>query len=109
MVRPGPARQGSGLRAWLLAYPGTGVVYARFAPVEWDDAGLDRLAGLVRDTRAIAVEREGSLVVEAAPVGLKQRLDVWGEIGAPLRLMRALKEKLDPTATLNPGRYVGGI
>jgi glycolate oxidase FAD binding subunit len=57
----------------------------------------------------MSVEREGSLVVEAAPVGLKQRVDAWGEIGPQLKLMRALKEKLDPTAALNPGRYVGGI
>jgi glycolate oxidase FAD binding subunit len=103
------ALQTSGLEAWLLAYAGTGLVYARFAATDWDDPQLDRLATLVREIRAIAVEREGSLVIETGPVGLKQRVDAWGEIGPPLRLMRALKEKLDPTGTLNPGRYVGGI
>ena len=103
------ALQASGLDAWLLAYAGTGLVYARFAETGWNDSQLDRLATLVREVRAIAVEREGSLVIESGPVGLKQRVDAWGEIGPPLRLMRALKEKLDPTATLNPGRYVGGI
>jgi glycolate oxidase FAD binding subunit len=34
---------------------------------------------------------------------------VWGDAGSGLSLMRALKAKLDPKNTLNPGRYVGGI
>jgi glycolate oxidase FAD binding subunit len=36
-------------------------------------------------------------------------LDVWGDPGSSVVLMRALKAKLDPKNTLNPGRYVGGI
>ena len=48
-------------------------------------------------------------MVECGPLGLKQRLDVWGEIGPPLRLMKALKDQLDPRGTLNPGRFVGGL
>jgi len=40
---------------------------------------------------------------------LKRALDVWGDPGSSIGLMRALKAKLDPHNTLNPGRYVGGI
>jgi glycolate oxidase FAD binding subunit len=50
-----------------------------------------------------------SLVVQRLPLELKTGLDVWGDPGASLALMRALKEKLDPRGTLNPGRYVGGL
>jgi FAD/FMN-containing dehydrogenase len=36
-------------------------------------------------------------------------LDAWGEPGDMLPLMCAIKQQLDPAATLNPGRFVGGI
>jgi glycolate oxidase FAD binding subunit len=98
-----------GLEASLLAHAGTGLVYARFARRDWGGEDLDQLAAVVADARSFAVEREGSLVVETCPTALKRRVDVWGEIGPPLKLMQSLKERLDPRGTLNPGRYVGGI
>jgi glycolate oxidase FAD binding subunit len=98
-----------GCPATLVAQAGTGLVYGRLEPSEWSDADLDQLAALVRDLRAFAVERGGSLVLESCPVALKERVDVWGEVGPSLDLMRSLKEKLDPRGTLNRGRYVGGI
>jgi len=50
-----------------------------------------------------------SLVIQRCPLETKRQLDVWGDPGASLALMRALKAKLDPHHTLNPGRYVGGL
>ena len=41
--------------------------------------------------------------------GFQRSIDVWGDVGSSLALMRALKQQLDPKNTLNPGRYVGGI
>lgn len=51
----------------------------------------------------------GSLVVLRCPAAIKPRIDVWGTSGDALALMRRVKERFDPEATLNPGRYVGGI
>ena len=93
----------------LHAHAGLGLAYARFPSDEWSDQDLDGLARLVREARAYAVQREGSLVVESGPPGLKQRVDAWGEVGPALKLMRRIKEQLDPKSSLNPGRYVGGI
>jgi glycolate oxidase FAD binding subunit len=60
--------------------------------------------------RVVALGRENaSLVVQRCPTVLKRSVEVWGDPGPSLALMRALKEKLDPNNTLNPGRYVGGI
>jgi glycolate oxidase FAD binding subunit len=44
-----------------------------------------------------------------APEKLRAGLDVWGAPPASLPLMRALKNRFDPSGTLAPGRYVGGI
>lgn len=49
------------------------------------------------------------MVVENCPPDLKDHLDVWGDVGPALDIMRRLKSALDPHDTLNPGRFVGGI
>ncbi len=59
--------------------------------------------------RAIARERAGSLVVERCPAHLKSPVDVWGDVGDAIGIMRRIKAKLDPAGILNPGRFVGGI
>ncbi len=62
----------------------------------------------VAELRSLALDRQGSLVVTDAPPALAGALDPWGPAPA-LVLMRRVKEQFDPHATLNPGRFVGGI
>jgi glycolate oxidase FAD binding subunit len=51
---------------------------------------------------------QGYCVVEYAPVALRQQLDVWGEAPGQ-QLLRLYKQRFDPQAVLNPGRYVAGL
>jgi glycolate oxidase FAD binding subunit len=91
-----------GCVAW--AHAGNGIAYAACDQVPEAESLLE----LRR--RVVALGRENaSLVVQRCPTVLKRSVDVWGEPGPALVLMRALKQKLDPNNTLNPGRYVGGI
>ncbi len=46
---------------------------------------------------------------EWAPLAVKERVAVWDAAGPTLRLMKGIKERLDPGGILNPGRFVGGI
>ena len=48
-------------------------------------------------------------MVEACPPALGGGLDVWGPTRDDFPLMQALKAQFDPTGTLNPGRFLGGI
>jgi glycolate oxidase FAD binding subunit len=50
----------------------------------------------------------GTLTVLRQPAG-RAPIDVWGNPGDTLPLMRAIKQRFDPKGTLNPGRFVGGI
>jgi glycolate oxidase FAD binding subunit len=61
------------------------------------------------ELRAAAQARGGQMVILRAPDEVKEKLDVWGEVGTTARLMRELKKKFDPHALLNPGRFVAGI
>lgn len=86
--------------ARLLAQPASGVVDVRVrAP-----SAVETLSRL-RD----AAGAEGQVVVAAAPVAVKQGVDIWGPPPPGFSIMRALKHALDPNGILNPGRFVGGI
>ena len=87
-----------------LAYPTTGLVLAQLS-----DAPVEQLMSAIEEARRQAAKAGGSLVVVAAPVAVKERIDVWGHAGSALPLMRCLKEQFDPQGTLNPGRFVGGL
>jgi len=87
----------------VWAHAGNGVAYAAcHAPSD---------STVLRDLRAevAALGANASLVIQRCPTSLKRAVDVWGDPLSSVALMRALKAKLDPNNTLNPGRYVGGI
>ena len=50
----------------------------------------------------------GSLAVVFRPAKM-EAFDAWGSPGDSLPLLKAVKSRLDPSSTLNPGRFVGGI
>ena len=88
-------------RVW--AHAGNGVAFAA------SDA-VPSASVLLEIRKAVGdLGENASLVIQRCPTDLKRAIDVWGEVGPSLAVMRALKQKLDPKGTLNPGRYVGGI
>jgi glycolate oxidase FAD binding subunit len=87
-----------------VAYPTTGLVVVSTAETD-----IDRLTDIISEARAFAESAGGSLIVTSAPVEVKDRVDVWGDAGSALPVMRRLKEQFDPRRTLNPGRFVGGL
>jgi FAD/FMN-containing dehydrogenase len=36
-------------------------------------------------------------------------MDVFGDVGSAIAVMRRIKNQYDPTNTLNPGRFAGKI
>jgi glycolate oxidase FAD binding subunit len=87
----------------VWAHAGNGVAYAACdAPVD-----AEVLLAVRREVQSLG--DNASLVVERCPVALKHAIDVWGDPGPSVALMRAIKARLDPKNTLNPGRYVGGL
>lgn len=51
----------------------------------------------------------GFLSILAAPLAIKQELDVWGYNGNARELMRRIKQQFDPENVLSKNRFVGGI
>lgn len=61
------------------------------------------------DLRRWCESQGGFLTVLAAPLEIKQKLDVWGYNGNSLDIMRRIKQQFDPQNIFNPHRFVGGI
>src|SRR5262249_48090498 len=91
------------LNPTVWAHAGNGVAYAAC------DVPSNAEPLRVARHRVQSLRENASVGVERCPVDLKREIDVWGEPGPSVALMRAIKAKLDPRSTLNPGRYVGGI
>ncbi len=91
---------GVGLRC--LAHAASGVV--RIAVPR-----ADVVAPLVGALRPGLEAVGGSLVVERATPAVKHAVDVWGDPGPGIALMRRVKETFDPAGLFAPGRFVGGL
>ena len=68
----------------------------------------DNLHRALSILRADLEKLGGSLAVVHRPASMRA-FDAWGSPGDSLPLMKAVKSRLDPSSTLNPGRFVGGI
>lgn len=90
--------------ATVAAYPGSGIVYGC-----WKGPNVPSNKELVALRRLAVESGRGALVLQRAPVELKQLLDVWGEPREDFQLMQRLKQQFDAAGTLNPGRYLGGL
>ena len=93
----------SGLRVLASARAGNGVIISSL------DGEIPALVEAVGSLRNLVNSLDGTLVVHDASPDLKSQVDVWGEVGTPLRIMKRLKSLFDPNNIFNPGRFVGGI
>ncbi|MGC2210788.1 MAG: FAD-binding oxidoreductase, partial [Candidatus Korobacteraceae bacterium] len=90
--------------SWTLLLNSTGLAWLRV-----DTADSAPMADFLASLRAFLAPTGGTAVLLHASPALRQKVDVWGDIGNALPLMRRLKEQFDPQAILNRGRFVGGI
>ena len=98
-------RQGCGVG--MVIGPGRGVIICQVSGLDIDDS--EAAGSVVNGLRGMVESVGGYAVVERCPTQAKKRLDVWGDAGPGLVVMRRLKEQMDPKRLLNPGRFVGGI
>ncbi len=86
-----------------VCQPGYGMMSAH-----WFDADMS-LGDSLRRARDAVRSVGGSLIVERAPLSVKDQFDMWDYNGESLEVMRRLKAQYDPSGILNPNRFAGGI
>jgi len=93
----------------LVCHCGNGILYSYVLVGEQVQSRKNSLIELIEKLTTLAVKGEGNLVVESSPLEIKEKVDVWGQPRSDLRIVRRLKQEIDPAGILNPGRFVGGI
>jgi len=82
---------------------GVGSVFCR---VSGADA---RVAEAVGQARSVLAPLGGRLLVAAGSPALRRAVEPWGAPEAAAPLSRTIKARMDPTSTLNPGRFCYGL
>jgi glycolate oxidase FAD binding subunit len=95
---------GHGLRSTLAAHAGMGIATAVLG-----GGDASAVVATLTEWRALVNGLGGHAALQWAPLGVKERVSVWDAAGPDVRIMKGIKEKLDPRGILNPGRFVGGI
>lgn len=87
-----------------------GIIYYALLP-ENDSAATSGFAIAVKELMEAAANQKGSdrPMIEWCPTHLKAKVNVWGDAGEDLPLMRLVKKIFDPQGIMSPGRFAGGI
>lgn len=89
---------------WASAAHALGVGWLRL-----EGANDEALLAAALRLRTDVESQHGSFSLLVCPPGIKERIDVWGSAGTAAGLMQRVKERFDPQAIMNPGRFVSGI
>jgi glycolate dehydrogenase FAD-binding subunit len=109
LAEAGSAIRAAGLRLVTAAHAGNGVARLLLIPAEGAAGDAGRAVKALALLRDAARAANGELVLEWAPLAVKEEISVWDTPSPALRLMQGIKAQLDPQGIMNPGRFVGGI
>jgi glycolate oxidase FAD binding subunit len=98
-----------GLRLVAAAHAGNGIATLVLAGGEGEPPGVAATVKALGALRDQARALSGELVVEWAPLAVKEEVSVWDAASPAVRIMQRIKAQLDPKGIMNPGRFVGGI
>lgn len=89
----------------IQCHAGNGIIRAHLL----GEASLHSLSPRLAHLRREAVRLGGNVVLSRCPTDWKAELPVWGEARGDWPIMREVRRALDPTGSMNPGRFLGMI
>jgi glycolate oxidase FAD binding subunit len=93
----------------IQVHAGNGICLAGLLIDQKDTAATDKAVAAMGQLLGRCREVNGNLVIQSAPTEVKGKLKMWGEIGSDFVVMKRLKDQLDPTGIMSPGRFVEGL
>jgi FAD/FMN-containing dehydrogenase len=92
-----------------LAHAGSGICLINLFIDQNDNSSMDKAVEAMAQLLERSREAGGNMIIQSAPTQVKKRLKVWGEVGSDFIVMKRLKDQLDPSRIMSPGRFVGGL
>ena len=100
----------SGIQHTLLTHAGSGLSLLNLMSIDpLDDSWENKVLRVADGLMKICRKEGGSLIFRKPPEGLNEKLPIWGAPGPDWPIMRRIKERMDPTRIMSPGRFVGGL
>lgn len=93
----------------LQTHAGNGICLTGLLIDQKDTAATNKAVAAMGQLLGRCREMDGNLVIQSAPTQVKGKLNMWGEIGSDFVVMKRLKDQLDPTGMMSPGRFVEGL
>lgn len=90
-------------------HAGNGICHTGLLIDKKDTAATDKAVAALGQLLGRCREVDGNLIIQSAPADVKDKLKIWGEIGSHFVVMKRLKNQLDPTGIMSPGRFVEGL
>ena len=99
----------NGIEHAILAHAGSGICLINLLIDRSGNGLMDKVTEAMGQFLARSRKAGGNMIIQSAPIHVKKRLKVWGEVGSDFVVMKRLKEHLDPSGIMSPGRFVGGL
>ena len=93
----------------ILAHAGSGICLISLLMNPGSNGLMDKAVKAMRQLLERSREAGGNMIILRAPTRVKNRLKVWGDSGSDFVVMKRLKDQLDPSGIMCPGRFVGGL
>ena len=93
----------------VQTHAGNGICFTGLLIDHKDTAATDKAVEAMGQLLGHCREVDGNLVIQSAPTEVKGKLKMWGETGSDFVVMKRLKDRLDPTGIMSPGRFVEGL
>ena len=93
----------------ISANAGCGVCTISLLMDEGGNGSADKAVEIMGKLLEHSRKAGGNLVIQHAPADIKKDLSIWGEMPPDFVVMKRVKEKVDPSGIMSPGRFVGGL
>jgi FAD/FMN-containing dehydrogenase len=93
----------------ILAHAGSGICLINLLMDPDSNGSMDKAVKAMGQLLERSRKAGGNMIIQSAPTRVKNRLKVWGDSGSDFVVMKRLKDQLDPSGIMCPGRFVGGL
>jgi glycolate oxidase len=93
----------------ILAHAGSGICLTSLLMEPDSNGSMDKAIEAMGPLLKRSREAGGNMIIQRAPTRVKHRLKIWGDSGSDFVVMKRLKDQLDPSGIMCPGRFVDGL
>jgi len=93
----------------ISAHAGCGICTISLLMNQGGNGSMDKAVEVMGQLLKRSRDAGGNLVIQYAPSAVKKHLSMWGEPPPDFAVLKRVKEQVDPSGIMSPGRFVGGL